>query len=201
MISATSLAALMFVTGPPAGPEPSGSASLTIVVDDAGTRVHNKGSSWVSVTPNAPGKTTVVSPGAKEDFTGGPDVQQGPAPTPPPVAVASRTLAAPSLQSPNDGEKVKLKTTDKGPGQVTLTWTPVAGAREYEVEYTVDKGKAISLRAARAEAKLPPIPSGKVAWAVRSVGEGATSEQSARRWFELQTEDIKLDVKPPTGWK
>lgn len=197
IVSIASLAVVMLVTGPPAAPETSGTAVITIMVDDGGTKVHNKGSTWVSVTPNGAGKTAVVAPGSKQDFTGNPDVQD-PAQA---SATGPRALSAPALLSPNDREKVKLKPTDKGPGQVTLTWTPVAGAREYEVEFTVDNGKAILLKVSRAEAKLPPIPSGKVAWAVRSVGEGSTSEQSPRRSFELQPGDIILVVQPPTGWK
>jgi hypothetical protein len=197
IIFTASLVVSLSVTGPPAAAEPSGAASITIMVDDAGTKVHNKGTTWVSVTPNGPGQTAVVAPGTRQDFAAVPDVQGAAQAS----ATGSRTLSAPSLLYPSDKEKVKLKPTEKGPGQVTLTWTPVTGAKEYEVEFTVDNGKSILLKVPGAAAKLPPIPSGKVAWAVRSVGEGAASEQSLRRSFELQTEEIKLVVQPPTGWK
>ena len=75
IVSIASLAVLMLVTGPPAAPE-GGTASLTIVVDDGGTKVHNTGNTWVSVTPNNAGKTQVVGPGSKADFSSGPDVGQ-----------------------------------------------------------------------------------------------------------------------------
>jgi len=95
---------------------------------------------------------------------------------------------------------VVLKPTDKGLGPVMLTWTPVAAAKEYEVEFQVDNGKPMLLKVQKAEAKLPLLPPGKVAWAVRSVADGAQSEQSSRRWFELQADQLKLDAHP-SGWK
>src|SRR5213075_3095431 len=122
------------------------------------TKVRNTGASWVSVTPNNAGKTQVVGPGSKADFPGGPEVRttaQAQA-----QAAGSKGLSPPALLSPSDREKVKLKPSEKGPGQVVLSWTPVAGAREYEVEFTVDSGKPILLKAPRAEVKLPPIPAG-----------------------------------------
>jgi hypothetical protein len=193
----STFALLLFLGGSPAAADTGGSASVTIVVDDAGTKVHNKGATWVSVTPNADGKTQVVSPGGRAEYGGAPDVAA--------TATASgqagaRSPAAPSLIFPNDGEQVKVKTSDRGPGQVVLTWTPVAGAREYAVEFTVDNGKPILLKTPKAEARLPPIPGGKVAWAVRTLGDGSASEPSGRRWFQLQAEPIKVEARP-SGWK
>jgi len=204
MIATASLALLLLAGGSPAAAADStGAAVVTIVVDDGGTKVHNKGATWVSVTPNSEGKTQVLAPGGKAEYGSG---AQEPATTTTTAAASSgsgsgaRNVTAPSLLTPGDGEKVKVKASERGPGQVVLTWTPVAGAREYAVEFSVDNGKPILLKASGAQAKLPPIPGGKVAWAVRTVGEGTTSELSDRRWFELQSEPIKLEAKGG-GWK
>jgi hypothetical protein len=204
IVTTATFAMLLVVSGSPAAAADSGgSASLTIEVSDGGTKVHNKGGTWVSVTPNA-GKTQVLAPGTRTEVGGGvPDMSPNPtatasAPTPP--SAPSRPPSAPSLLSPADGEQVKVRATDRGPGQATVTWTPVAGAREYAVEFTVDNGKPIVLKTPRPEAKLPPIPGGKVAWAVRAVGDGAASELSSKRWFQLQAEPIKLEAKGG-GWK
>lgn len=196
-LSTTSLALLLLTSGSPAAAADSGgAASLTIEVGDGGTKVHNKGATWVSVTPNGEGKTQVLAPGSKGEYGG--STQE--VTTASASGAASRNLAAPSLLSPSDGEKVKVKASDRGPGQVVLSWAPVAGAREYAVEFTVDNGRPILLKVSATQAKLPPIPGGKVAWAVRTVGEGASSELSDKRWFELQAEPIKLEAKGG-GWK
>ena len=110
------------------------------------------------------------------------------------------TLQAPSLLSPGDQARIKLKPTDRGLGPVTLTWTPVAGTREYVVEYQAEKGKPSVLRVQRPEARLPPLPQGRVQWAVRSVSDRGTSEPSSRRWFDLEVDQLAIDVKP-SGWK
>jgi hypothetical protein len=187
-VSTASIALLALLAGTPAGaPPPAGtapaagaapnSASLTIVVKDGGTHVENKGPTLVSVTPND-GRAQQVGPGDKAEFT-----SDG----------AQAKLQAPSLLTPNDKERLRVKPTEKGLGPVLLTWAPVAGAREYEVEFQVD-GKRQSLKVQLPKATLPPLPPGKVLWAVRSVADGATSEYGVQRWFELQPEQLKLDV-------
>lgn len=200
IVSTASFALLLLSAGgsPAASADTGGSATVTIVVDDGGTKVHNKGATWVSVTPTE-GKTQVLAPGTRAEYGAPPDVAS-PGPGPATNAPGPRNLSAPSLLSPSDGEQVHVKASERGPGQVVLSWTPVAGAREYAVEFTVDNGKPILLKTARAEAKLPPIANGKVAWAVRTLGDGASSELSGRRWFQLQPEPIKVEVKAG-GWK
>jgi len=201
MILSTASFALLLLAGgsPPTAAETGGSASVTIEVSDGGTKVHNRGGSWVSVTPNE-GKTQVLSPGGKADL--GPGAPDAAATTASATSAGTgpHPLPAPSLLSPGDGEQVKVKTSERGPGQVVLTWTPVSGAREYAVEFTVDNGRTMVLKTPKAEAKLPPIQGGKVAWAVRTVGDGAPSEPSGRRWFQVQAEPIKLEAKG-VGWK
>jgi len=183
------LAGAPTAAGPPAaastkttaGAAGNGSApTVTIVVKDGGTQVHNNGTPFVSVTPND-GKSQLVPPGARAELTG-------------------TSLRAPSLLSPNDKEKVKVKPTEKGLGPIVLSWTPVAGAKEYEVEFQVDNGPPKLLKVQRTEYRLPPLPPGKVLWAVRSVSDGITSD-SARRWFELQADELKLNVQQGGGWK
>ena len=182
-----------------AGGPTDGRASLTIVVDDAGTRVHNRGSTDVIVTSNEgkqEGKSERVQPGRQYETA------NASAPPPPPLAPAPRPRAkppaAPVLLSPGDREAVKTRLTDKGLGPVVLSWSPVAGVREYEVELQVDNGKPTVLKAQRAEIKLPPLPPGKVSWMVRSVAEGGTAE-SSRRWFDLQPISSSWRAGPPGG--
>jgi hypothetical protein len=188
--AAISLAVLLFVTGPPAA-APDAGASITIFVGDGGTQVHNRGTTWVSVTPTE-GKTQVVAPGTKAEFTGTGDS---------PGTGQARGLQPPALLSPADKAQVRVKpSSEKGLGPIVLTWAPVAGAKEYEVELQVGDGKPVVLKAQRTEARLPLLPAGKVAWTVRSVGDGGSSEASSRRWFEVQPEQMKLEVKG-SGWK
>ncbi|HZN95806.1 MAG TPA: hypothetical protein VFB81_23995 [Myxococcales bacterium] len=198
IVSITSFAVLALLAGAPTGAGPpattaakitvaagggggDGSApSVTIVVKDGGTHVQNNNTPFVSVTPND-GKSQLVPPGARAELTGTP-------------------LRAPSLLSPNDKEKVKVKPTDKGLGPIVLSWAPVAGAKEYELEFQVDNGPPKLLKVQRTEYRLPPLPPGKVLWAVRSVSDGITSD-TARRWFELQADELKLNVQQGGGWK
>lgn len=110
-------------------------------------------------------------------------------------------LPAPSLSTPADQTTFKVKPTRQGLGPVTLTWKAVPGAKGYEVELTVPDGKApMVVKATRPEAKLPPLPPGQYQWAVRSVADDLKSGLSARRSFELQAEQIKLEVRG-AGWK
>jgi len=195
IVSIASFTVLALLTGAPtaAGPPAAastkttagaagsgGAPSVTIVVKDGGTQVHNNGTPFVSVTPND-GKSQLVPPGARAELTG-------------------TSLRAPSLLSPNDKEKVKVKPTEKGLGPIVLSWAPVVGAKEYEVEFQVDNGPPKLLKVQRTEYRLPPLPPGKVLWAVRSVSDGITSD-SARRWFELQADELKLNVQQGGGWK
>jgi len=157
-------------------------SKFSVQVSDGGTtEVTHKGGHPVSVESTR-GDTRILSNGEKV-------VVEAP---------VKGALAAPSPLSPPEQFKFKLKPGEKS--AVTLTWTPVAGAKEYVVEYRVDNGKSATLKAARAEAKLPPLPKGRVQWAVRSVGESASSEKSAERWFELQPETMTLEVTG-SGWK
>ncbi|HYV46809.1 MAG TPA: hypothetical protein VFA20_18220 [Myxococcaceae bacterium] len=201
ILSTASLAFLLFVGGSPAATtDAAGAARVTIEVNDGGTKVENQGRSWVSVTPNE-GKAQVLPPGGKAELgTGTPDATPSTSLTATATGYGPRILPAPSLVSPRDGEQVTVKTSERGPGQVLLSWTPVPGAREYTVEFTVDNGKPNVLKTVKSEAKLPPIQGGKVAWAVRTVGEGAPSEPSGRRWFQVQAEPIRLEAKGG-GWK
>jgi len=203
ILSAASFAFLLLAGGsPPTGTpaDTGGPASVTIMVSDGGTKVQNRGGSWVSVTPNE-GKTQVLAPGGKAELgSGTPDATPTNTATAASAGTGPRNLPAPSLLSPGDGEQVKVKTSERGPGQVVLTWTPVSGAREYAVEFTVDNGRTMVLKTPKAEARLPPIQGGKVAWAVRTVGDGAPSEPSGRRWFQVQAEPIRLEAKGG-GWK
>lgn len=166
--------------------EAGAASKFTVLVSDGGTEVTHVGGQAITVQDNR-GKNVVLAAGQK-------------------VMVADAQgrggLAAPSLLYPGEQARIRLKPTERGLGPVTLTWTPVAGAKEYEVEYQVGEGgKPSLLKAQRAEVRLPPLPQGRVLWAVRSVSDGATSEPSARRWFELQPEQIKLEVKPGGGWR
>ncbi len=118
---------------------------------------------------------------------------------------AAEALTAPALLAPADLGRLKLKPSEKGLGPVTLSWQRVAGAIRYEVDVSPSEkaalNRALSLKVDRAEARLPPLPPGKYAWSVRAVGaQGARSDPSERRSFELLVDPLKLEVKGTT-WK
>lgn len=164
-----------------------GTASFTVRVSESGTAVTNRGKEPISVEGNRGGRPTVLTEGTSTVVPDG----QALARVPPP----------PALVSPAHTQQIKLKPTEKGLGPVTLRWTEVSGAREYEVEYKVENGKPSRLKVQRPEAKLPPLPQGKVLWAVRSVVDEATkSEQSDWRSFNLEPDQVQLEVRN-NGWK
>jgi len=160
------------------------SSKFTVRVSDGGTEVAHTGGRAISVDDGR-GTTRVLADGQK-------------------VVVADASgraaLQAPSLLSPGEQARIKLKPTERGLGPVTLTWTPVEGAKEYAVELLLEKGKPFVLKVQRPEARLPPLPQGRVQWAVRSVSGEETSEPSPRRWFELEAEQLMIEVKG-SGWK
>jgi hypothetical protein len=164
-------------------------AQFTVEVNHEGrTEVMTRTGQPVRV--EAEGVTQVVHAGQKLT------VEKG---QPPPRPVDQ--LPPPSLSAPADRVVLKLKPTTEGLGPVALSWKAVAGARGYEVEVTVGDGKApLLIKTTRPEAKLPPLPAGRYQWAVRSVAEEIRSELSPRRWFELQAEQIRLEVRG-AGWK
>ena len=85
-------------------------------------------------------------------------------------------------------------------GPVTLTWSAVAGAREYEVEVQPAEGSALRHTVNATQWQLPPLPAGRYRWTVRALSGSQQSTASAEHLFELAEDQVKLQVGKPT-WK
>ncbi|HEX4803270.1 MAG TPA: peptidoglycan-binding protein LysM, partial [Myxococcaceae bacterium] len=111
--------------------------------------------------------------------------------------------AMPELVSPPDLARLTTRPNPKGIGAAALSWQPVAGAARYLVEIVPlesPSAKPIALSVDKPGARVS-LPVGKYAWSVRAVAEqGAKSNSSSRRSFELAVEPLKLEVKE-TRWK
>lgn len=126
------------------------------------------------------------------------EVKKGQAPPPPPPPVP--TLLPPSPLKPEEDTRLKLKADKRGNlGPVLLSWQPVEGAEQYELELVPAKGEPRTLTVSATQTRVA-LREGRYTWKVRALAQGARSEPSAERSFELQEKEIRLDVKG-TGWK
>jgi LysM repeat protein len=117
---------------------------------------------------------------------------------PPPPAEAA--LEPPSLRTPGSGMLFKFKPVQGQLGPVTLTWSAVAGARQYEVEVLPAEGEPLRQIVNTPRLQLPLLPAGRYRWTVRALSGSQKSNASAERHFELAEDRVKLQVGEPT-WK
>lgn len=117
---------------------------------------------------------------------------------PPPAPEA--ILTAPQLRTPADKHPFTLPAVKGKLGPVTLTWSPVAGARSYEVEVLPPQGEPLRRTLTATQWQLPLLPAGRYRWTVRAVGESHKSNASAERLFELAEDKVKIEVGK-TDWK
>ncbi|MBN1205498.1 MAG: LysM peptidoglycan-binding domain-containing protein [Myxococcaceae bacterium] len=117
---------------------------------------------------------------------------------PPPAPEA--LLAPPRPRSPQEGVRLKFPPVRGKLGPVTLTWSAVSGARQYEVEVLPSEGAPLRHTLTTTQWQLPPLPAGRYRWSVKAVGERQKSNASAERLFELLEDRVMLQVGEPT-WK
>jgi hypothetical protein len=122
-------------------------------------------------------------------------VAKGQAP-PPPEAI----LAPPQLRTPDDGARFKFVPVKGQLGPVTLSWTAVAGAKEYEVEVLPTDGSPLRRTLTGTQWQLPLLPAGHYRWTVRALSENQKSNASTGHLFELTEDKVKLQVGEPS-WK
>ncbi|WP_224245415.1 LysM peptidoglycan-binding domain-containing protein [Hyalangium gracile] len=113
---------------------------------------------------------------------------------------AELLLEPPRPRAPNDGHRFKFVPVNGQLGPVTLTWSAVTGAREYEVEVLPATGTPLRHTVPTTQWKLPPLPAGRYRWTVRALSENQKSNASAEHLFELTEDRVKLQVGEP-NWK
>jgi LysM repeat protein len=117
---------------------------------------------------------------------------------PPPAP--EKPLEPPSLRSPALGQKLKFAPVKGLLGPVKLSWTAVAGAKQYEVEVLSAQGEPLRHKLTGTQWQLPLLPAGTYRWVVRAMSESQRSDASAERLFELVEDRVKLQVGD-TDWK
>ena len=75
-------------------------------------------------------------------------------------------------------------------GPVTLTWSAVTGAKEYEIEVQPAEGSALRHTVNATQWQLPPLPAGRYRWTVR-----ALQRQSAIRPHPRSTSSSSPKIK------
>lgn len=110
-------------------------------------------------------------------------------------------LKAPAPLRPLSGGLVRAKRRKGSLAPVTLSWTAVPGAENYEVEVqSASGGEPFALTVAKTITALPPLEPGRYVWTVRALRGRERSEASLTRQFELVEEVLKLEVKG-SSWK
>jgi len=138
------------------------------------------------VEVSAQGQTVQVAKGERLR------VEQG---KPPPTPEAL-TLGVPSPQSPKDKAKLELGAN----AAVELSWTPVNGATQYEVEVAQEKGRTWKVSATVATTRMQALGDGRYTWQVRALDGERQSEPSPKRAFELRRK-LSIEAKTPSWQK
>lgn len=104
-------------------------------------------------------------------------------------------LTVPTPLAPVAGGRVRL-------GTVGLSWQPVPGADQYEVElFAADGTLPRSFKAFGPRLSVADLGVGRYQWTVRALAaDGERSEQSPLRTFELVDDPLRLEVGE-TEWK
>src|SRR5262249_56471553 len=114
-----------------------------------------------------------------------------------PLAPGHGSLTPPVLTAPADLARLKLKQTEKGLGPVTLSWQPVPGAAQYQVEVSpADRSaeKSTLLSVEKTEARISSLQAGRYTWSLRALGaRRGQSDRSAERTIQLAPRAPQLE--------